>query len=278
MSVPETGERLVAARETYARWLRSAHTGAHSRRTAERNAAFFLPHLKRGMSLLDGGCGPGSITLGLARAVSPGRAVGVDVDSSVLEKARQLASSQGVENVSFEQHHLRALPYADATFDAVFAHAVLQHVDDAARVVAELFRVLKPGGVIGLADADFGGAIFYPDDPLLDRSTEILVAIRIEGNPRVGRQLRSLLLSTGFERVWATAVPGAEAESAITAYNGNFWAERFSAEPFVAYAEALGISTREELTGISAAWRAWGQHPGAFAARFWCQAVGFKPS
>src|SRR6188508_2437918 len=91
-------EALVAARENYARWVSSAHTGAHSRRTAERNAAFFIPHLKPGMSLLDGGCGPGSITLGLAAIVAPGRVTGVDLNSESLKIARQAAAERGTEN------------------------------------------------------------------------------------------------------------------------------------------------------------------------------------
>ena len=57
--------------EAFQRWLRPAHSPAHARRTAVRNAAFLLPHLTPGMRLLDVGCGPGSITIGLAEAIAP---------------------------------------------------------------------------------------------------------------------------------------------------------------------------------------------------------------
>lgn len=275
---PGRAEAVAAARAEYTRWLESAHGPAHARRTAERNAAFFLPHIKPGMALLDGGCGPGSITLGLAQAVAPGHVTGVDVSASALERARALADERGVTNVTFEQHHLRSLPYPDGTFDAVFVHAVLQHVAEPGRVVAELFRVLKPGGVIGVADADFDGFICWPDDPLIARSTEVLTAARLEGDPRIGRRLRALLVEAGFERAAGMVAAGAEGEPAIVALTGDSWAQRFAAAPFVAYAEAAGIADRREMLAISEAWRRWGQHPGAFAARFWCQALGWKPA
>jgi hypothetical protein len=71
---------------------------------------------------------------------------------------------------------------------------------------------------------------------------------------------------------------GAEGEPTIVALNGTAWANRFAAEPFITWAETLGVSTREEMLAISEAWRRWGADPGAYAARFWCQAVGFKPA
>ena len=268
---------VVAARESYYRWVSSAHTGAHARRTAERNAAFFLPHLEPGMALLDAGCGPGSITLGLAAAVAPGHVTGVDLNGESLEIARDFAAARGVANVSFEQHHLRALPYGDASFDAVFIHAVLQHVDEPGRILRELHRVLKPGGVIGVADADHDGALFWPEEPMILRGYEITAGLRGEGDVRVGKRLRALLVEAGFERVVGSVVGGADGEASVTAYNGAFWANYHRQEPLVAYAEALGLGSRQELAAVADAWERWAQDPGAFAARFWCQAVGFKP-
>ena len=73
----------------------------HARRRAEGEAWFLLPHLKAGMRLLDVGCGPGTITAGLARAVAPGEAIGIDLSEEVLTQARDHAAGEGVDNVTF---------------------------------------------------------------------------------------------------------------------------------------------------------------------------------
>ena len=67
----------------------------HGGRTAQVHGAFFLPHVRVGMKLLDCGCGSGSITLGLADVVAPGQVTGIDIASSELERARTSANQQG---------------------------------------------------------------------------------------------------------------------------------------------------------------------------------------
>ena len=80
-------------------------------RTAAKWVGFFLPHLRSGMSLLDCGCGMGSITLDLAEIVAPGQVVGIDVDAGQLEGARSLAHRRGVANVHFEVASVYDLPF-----------------------------------------------------------------------------------------------------------------------------------------------------------------------
>ncbi len=74
----------------------------YTRRTAERQAAFALQYLESGMRLLDVGCGPGTVTVGLADAVAPGGVVGIDHDAVHIEMARALARTAGLANVRFE--------------------------------------------------------------------------------------------------------------------------------------------------------------------------------
>ncbi len=71
-------------------------------RTAAQQAAFVLTYLRPGMHLLDVGCGPGTITLGLARAAAPGHVTGIDHDAKHIEAAKALAAEEGVANVSFQ--------------------------------------------------------------------------------------------------------------------------------------------------------------------------------
>jgi ubiquinone/menaquinone biosynthesis C-methylase UbiE len=117
-------------------------------RTAESHAGFFLPQLLPGWRLLDAGCGPGTITLGLVRKVSPGQVIGVDIEESQFAKARGQAEQEGL-NIEFQKASISHLPFSDGYFDAVFSHAVLQHLTNPEAALAELRRVLKPGGLLG---------------------------------------------------------------------------------------------------------------------------------
>ena len=74
----------------------------HVERSASPQADFFMPHLESGMSLLDCGCGPGTITLGLADVISLGQAVGIDIESTMVEQATRFARDRQVTNVRFE--------------------------------------------------------------------------------------------------------------------------------------------------------------------------------
>src|SRR3954454_1400928 len=70
-------------------------------RSAERQAAFFLPHVRPGMKILDCGCGPRSITTDFARLVAPGEVVGIDIDAGEVERATGRANELGIKNVHF---------------------------------------------------------------------------------------------------------------------------------------------------------------------------------
>ncbi len=264
--------------EAYERWLRPAHSPAHARRTAARNAAFLLPHLQPGMSLLDVGCGPGSITIGLAEAIAPGEATGLDVSADSIEAARSAAADRGVTNVRFDVGDAYALPFKDGTFDAAFCHAVLQHLADPLAALRELRRVLRPGGVIGVADADHDSMLLWPRDPLIERSLVVLESLRAQrssGDPRVGKRLRTLLHQAGFSRSAGSATVAYDGTAEATRIAGEWQARYLEAQPLIDYASALGLASRDEIAAMAAAWRAWGADAGAFRATYWCEAVGW---
>ncbi len=258
----------------YQAWLRDTHGPAHERRTAERHAAFLLPHLRPGMRLLDAGCGPGSITIGLAQAIAPGEAAGIDASDGAIAMARAAALEHGVANVRFETADVTALPFADASFDAVFAHALLQHLPFPLDALRELHRVLRPGGVIGVADADFDGAIVAPASPALERSAEILR--RTRQNAFIGKSLRGLLHEAGFVRTAASVTAQWQGDETSVRLTGEWNARYFESAPFIAQAEERGWATRVEMRAVAAAWRTWSVDPGAFSAAFWCHAVGWR--
>ena len=246
-------------------------------RGVAREAAFFLPHVRPGMTLLDCGCGPGSITLGLAEELASGEVVGVDRDPTRIEVAEQAAAERGVANVRFQTADVLELPFADACFDAVFAHAVLQHVREPVRALAEMRRVLKPGGVIGLRDDDRGSVVIAPQAPEVVRLIELLTMVEElnGGDPRIGRRYRELLRRSGFEEVAISASCEYDADIAATRRRASL-AVRAAREFVGPMAIERGWSTPEEMERLAATCASWGESPDAFSAVIWCEAVGRK--
>ena len=103
---------------------------SHRWRTAQNSAAYLLPHLRPGLSSLDVGCGPGTITAGLAVLVAPGVVTALEVSEDVLGLAR---STVDAANVRFVVGDVHALEFPDDTFDVVHAHQVLDLYERVAR-------------------------------------------------------------------------------------------------------------------------------------------------
>src|SRR5437762_14095304 len=107
---------------------------SHRWRTAGNSAAYLIPHLRSGQSLLDIGAGPGTITADLAAHVAPGRVTAVEPTEQALDLTR--AGTRGHDNVDFLVADAHALDLPDKSFDVVHAHQVLQHLRDPVRALA----------------------------------------------------------------------------------------------------------------------------------------------
>ncbi|KAF2674677.1 S-adenosyl-L-methionine-dependent methyltransferase [Microthyrium microscopicum] len=151
-------------------------TATHEVRKAEQDAAFLLPHIKKTDHILDVGCGPGSITIGLVKHASAGTIIGIDISEDVLQKAKTLAAdaeipTEGPGSVTFELGNvLEGLSFPDDTFDVVFCSQLFGHIpppDLPRQALKELRRVLKTGGVF--ASRDGVAHHFYPQSFDLDR-------------------------------------------------------------------------------------------------------------
>jgi ubiquinone/menaquinone biosynthesis C-methylase UbiE len=170
-----------------------------AQRTAESHAGFFLPQLRPGWRVLDAGCGPGAITLGLARRVAPGNVLGIDIEDLQFGNARERAQREAL-NVEFRKASVYELAFPDRSFDAVFSHALLEHLSDPGAALAELRRVLKPGGLIGLRAGDMGGLLIdaASDGPAQALAAYIETQKKSSKDPNVGRKLGRLLRRAGF--------------------------------------------------------------------------------
>ncbi len=149
-----------------------------AKRTFESHGAFFIPCLNEGAAVLDCGCGPGTITLGIARRVSPGEVVGLDREPSQVDRASRAAEQEALSNVRFQVADCYSLPFDDCTFDRVFSHALMEHLAEPVRAIREMHRVLKPGGVIGLCSPDWGGFILSPPSAALEAAVSAYTAIQ----------------------------------------------------------------------------------------------------
>ncbi len=251
----------------------------HARRTAEHDAARLLPHLRPGMRLLDVGCGPGTITTGLARAVAPGEVVGIDVSPEVIEEARAHALAVGAANARFETANIYALADAAGTFDVAHAHQVMQHLAAPVDALTEMRRVLRPGGIVAVRDADYATMTAWPRSAAVDRWLAVYhaVAARNGADPDAGRRLRSWLLAAGFVDVEVTATVELMADPAAAADWGRSWAQRALHSNFRTQAIEYGIATDDEVQEIARGWDAWAESPEAFFMFVQIECIGRAP-
>ena len=252
-----------------------------ARRTGE-VATFLLPHLRPGMRLIDCGCGPGSITVDLALVVAPGEAIGIDLREEALTHGRKLARDRGISNVTFQVADVYQLPYPDGSFNAAFACAVLQHLAAPLEALAEMRRLLKPGGVIGIVDGSAPITFRYPTNPVLDAWDKLRI---LERDYRTGRsspalELRALLREAGFARTQAFGNMGTETAGTPA---GTPEETRSVAQNQLTQLRGMrgklaveqGWATQQELEQIAEALIAWGDAPDAFYARPGFKAIGW---
>jgi len=261
--------------EVYSQQSNLAFEAALAARTACQHAGFLLPHLRPGMHLLDAGCGPGSITLGLAEAVAPGKVIGIDKRSALVEQARTLAAARGTTTARFEVADVYELPFADHSFDAAFVNGVLMHLREPLRALIELRRVLRRGGIAGVRDPDWGTSLYVPTTPLLERWLAMRVRVRQHngGDPFLSRHYRRLLLEAGFVRAEASASVESAGSLEDTCRHAAFLEAQL--QGLARTVVMQGWLDRGTLDAAATEIKAWAQRPDAFAATTWCQAIGW---
>jgi SAM-dependent methyltransferase len=236
---------------------------SHRWRTAENSAAYLLPWLRPGLDVLDVGCGPGTITVDLARRVEPGRVVGLDRADEVIAVAVDGADDSALANVRFVVGDTYALDFEDGSFDVVHAHQVLQHLADPVRALAEMGRVCRPGGLVAARDGDYAGFTWYPADRWLDRWLDVYerVARHNGGEPDGGRHLRAWARAAGFTDLSSSASAWCFSQPADRLWWGDLWADRMTESALGARAVEIGLVSADELQEMAAAWRRWAAHP-----------------
>ena len=249
------------------------------RYTAEANAAYLLPYLRPGLRVLDFGCGPGTISSGLAKAVAPGEVHGIDMEASQVDLARSVVELRGQDNATFHVGDVMDLPFEDSSFDVAHCHNVLMHVPDTAAVLAEVRRVLKAGGILGCREMICASSFTHPDFGVIrnawDMFEDLLSAD--DGHPQIGKDLKSHLVGAGFTNVRATASFDIYSAPADVAFIYRLAQKWFLAPEITEAAIKYGASTRELCDAINDAYNRWKDHPGAVCGVAFGEAVAGRP-
>lgn len=214
---------------TYTHGWAPSVTANHATRTAADSAAYLLPRLRPGLTVLDVGCGPGSITLDLARAVGPtGRVVGIDVSEQVLDLAREAAAARGDSRTTWVRGDAAALPVETGSADVVHAHQVLQHLPDPVGAIQEMVRAARPGGLLAVREVDMGATTWGPPSSGLSAWLDAYRRIA-EGNggtPDAGRRLLGWVHEAGLRQVDVSSSTWTYADPQRRAWLAASWAER----------------------------------------------------
>jgi SAM-dependent methyltransferase len=251
-----------------------------SSRSAAVYADFLLPHLADGFRVLDIGCGPGSITIGMAAERVEAHFVGVDPKDD-FAAARDHGADRGIENVEFRAGDVYGLDFPEGHFDACLCHSTLETLDRPLDALIEIKRVLRPGGVLGVACVEYGGLILAgPRVDLLRWFYAVRERLwQLEGlaDPYRGRELRGLLGQAGFDGVqatskyisWGTPEDVCSFGTDRAADCGDTWYRHD--------AIAHGLATEGDIDDMQRAWVDWSTSADAYAAFAWCRALGRKP-
>lgn len=243
-------------------------TDSYRWRNAENSAAYLLGEVAPGQSLLDVGCGPGTITADLAARVAPGQVTALDSSAEAIGLARATAARAGADNIDFRVCDVHDLDLPADSFDVVHAHQVLQHVADPVQALSQMRRVARPGGVVAACDSDYSGMYWYPRVPELDEWMRLYqrMARRNGGEPDAGRRMVHWARAAGFTQITYTAEVWSHSDQERRTWWGRMWAERILASDLGRQAVAEKEATRADLERISAGWRAWSECPdGVFA-------------
>ena len=249
------------------------------RRNAASNSAHLLPHLKPGMNLLDLGCGPGQISIDLARAVSPGHLYGIDLAEDQIALARHNAAQQHSVNTTFIPGDAAHLPFEDNFFDAAHCHAFLMHTPKVAAILKEVRRVLKPGAVFAAREMDIPTSYIAPANPQGPTVFDALARIvrQSGGKPLMGRHLKTLFANAGFTRITSGASSDFFDSQDDISFLTDFLMDWALSPEMESKAVRLNICTPGQFDTWRNHVRRWATRPSATGCFHFGHATAFKP-
>ena len=253
-------------RDVYTHGHQPAAVNQHAKRTAKASAAFCRDVISSNSRILDVGCGPASISVGLAEWADQGFVTAIDLGNQILETANQTIRNAGTANIVVEQASVYELPYEDHSFDVTYAHQVLQHLADPVLAITEMARVTKRGGYVAVRDADYYTMSCSPESEMIDEWRRIyrLVARHNGAEPDAGRHLLGWFHQAGIHSVRCSASVGVYATTEEREDWGLSWADRCLTTGFSEQAIEYGYASRSELEALAEGWREWAANPDGY--------------
>lgn len=247
-------------REVYTPGVTSNSSAFMARRRLGTHGRFFQDDIRADDHVLDLGCGPGSMTLDLACLARDGRVVGVDASAEQIIEARRGAAAAGWPAIEFLTASAYELPFPDFSFDRVFCHALMEHLSDPLRALRETWRVLKPGGLIGVCSPDADGWLLAPVVSGLEEAIKAYCSLQAGngGNLRIGRHFGRMLAQAGFRIERFAARYECYPEMDLI---GEYLALQFDRSDMPEHARTM---------------RTWMMEPDGMFAQAWVWAVGSK--
>ncbi|NOX99693.1 MAG: methyltransferase domain-containing protein [Verrucomicrobia bacterium] len=166
--------------------------------------------LREGMSAIDVGCGPGLVSLTMAKVVGPkGKVIGIDTSQDLLKAAEKSQESAGLENVSFHEADAYDIDLPEETFDFAYSRLVFQHLAEPQVALDQILNVLKPGGLMCLVDIDDQWLSVEPEPEAFRKMVDRSVQIQAEqgGDRYIGHKLGAFLERAGFDAVDMRILP-----------------------------------------------------------------------
>jgi SAM-dependent methyltransferase len=232
---------------------------SHTSRTVENSAHYLLPHLAAATTILDVGCGPGSLTADIAAHAPNASINALDASADVIEQAQRDHGAVA----SFATGDVYALDFPDAHFDIVHAHQVLQHLDRPIDALREMRRVTRPGGVVAARDADYAAMTWAPESGAMTRWMDVYLSLTaaLGHDANAGRHLLGWAHAAGFTAVETTASIWCYAEPNSRLWWSEIWADRVVQSSYREHALTQNLATEAELAEMAAAFRSWATHP-----------------
>lgn len=227
-----------------------------AKRSLHTHGAFIKGYLKKESKVLDCGCGPGTISVGIADLLSEGSVHGIDQNDLQVGEALKLHHAP---NLTFSAGNVYQLPFEDESFDLVFSHALFEHLGEPHTALREIGRVLKPGGLVGLCSPDFAAFVIIPETDATQTAFSYYRTIqeRNGGNTLAGRCLVSWLSESGF-----------------TPLETQGHCENYGDTTLIG--EYLANQLEPHDSSHAAAFREWMMLPGACFAQLWISCVARK--